>query len=75
MNILKQKRMYEKQREQLQGQMFNIDQTKFATQNIKDNADMVAAMKSTHAELKDSFKEINIDEVEVFYYLINIILF
>ena len=64
MNVLKQKRMYEKQRDQLSGQLFNIDQTKFAQNNVKETAVMVAAMKATQSEIKASFKEIKIDDVE-----------
>jgi charged multivesicular body protein 5 len=56
--------MYEKQREHLYGQQMNIDQAKFATQSVKDNATMVAAMKSTAKELKKAYKDINISEVE-----------
>lgn len=41
MQVLKQKRMYEKQRDQVSGQVFNIDQAKFAqvlrARNILDS--------------------------------------
>jgi hypothetical protein len=33
---LKQKKMYEQQREQLMGQAFNMQQTEFITQNMQD---------------------------------------
>jgi charged multivesicular body protein 5 len=62
--ILKQKKMYTKQRDQLYSQQFNIDQTKFATEGLKDNAELVAAMKDAHGTLKTAYKEIDIDEIE-----------
>ncbi len=37
--------MYEKQRDTLYNQQFNIDQTKFAQQNLKDSATMVKQNK------------------------------
>ena len=33
--MLKQKKMYEKQRDTLYNQSFNVDQTRFALQNVK----------------------------------------
>ena len=36
LRVLKQKRMYEQQRDQLYNQSFNLEQVSFATQNIKD---------------------------------------
>jgi charged multivesicular body protein 5 len=41
MRVLKQKRMYEKQLEQLQNQQFNIDQTRLTQQNMQDSIAMV----------------------------------
>jgi len=56
--------MYDKQRDALYNQQFNIDQTKFATESVQGTKDMVAAMKSASKELKTGFKDINIDEIE-----------
>jgi charged multivesicular body protein 5 len=45
MQVLKQKRMYEKQRDQVSGQVFNIDQAKFAQVfsacNIPDSSTII----------------------------------
>ncbi len=46
MSVLKQKKMYEKQTDVMRNQQFNIDQTKFAQENLKDTATTVAAMKT-----------------------------
>ena len=58
LRVLKQKKMYEKQRDTLYNQSFNVDQTRFALQNVKDTVTTVAAMKSASKELKVGMKEI-----------------
>jgi len=64
LRVLKQKKIYEKQRDVTYNQQFNIDQTKFAQDSVKDNITTVSAMKQATKELKTQMKEINIDEVE-----------
>lgn len=41
MECLKRKKMYEQQRDQMAGQQFNIEQTSFAIDSIKDTATTV----------------------------------
>merc|ERR1719400_738099 len=64
LKLLKQKKQYEQQRDRMYGQQMNIDNAKFAAQSVKDNADMVVAMKNAATTLKTQMKEVNIDEVE-----------
>merc|ERR1712183_461167 len=65
MEVLKRKRMYESQRDQVAGQQFNIDQAAFGIESAKANVDTVAAMKATNKELKKTLKnDLNIDDVE-----------
>ncbi|KAK9845964.1 hypothetical protein WJX81_007037 [Elliptochloris bilobata] len=66
LNVLKQKRLYEGQREQLYNQQFNMDQTAFTLESIKDSVQTVQAMKAANVELKQAFKkgELNIDSIE-----------
>lgn len=64
LRCLKQKKMYEKQRDTLYNQSFNVDQTRFAIQNVKDTVTTVAAMKDASKTLKTSMKEIKIDDIE-----------
>eukprot|EP01104_Vermistella_antarctica_P000642 TRINITY_DN1078_c0_g1_i1.p1 TRINITY_DN1078_c0_g1~~TRINITY_DN1078_c0_g1_i1.p1 ORF type:complete len:228 (+),score=77.79 TRINITY_DN1078_c0_g1_i1:447-1130(+) len=64
MRTLKQKRMYEQQRDQLMQQSFNLEQTSFASENMKDTIDTVKAMKSANKTIKQQFKKVNIDEIE-----------
>ena len=66
MQVLKQKRMLETQREQLYNQQMNMEQTSFAVQNMQDNISQVRAMKAANKDLKGAFKskELNIDNIE-----------
>lgn len=64
LRVLKQKKMYDKQRDHLYNQQFNIDQTKFAQDNVKDTAGMVEAMQVASKALQQSYQDIDIDQVE-----------
>jgi len=64
MRVLKQKRMYENQREQLSNQSFNLEQSNFAIQTVKDTKTTVDAMKLGVKEFKKEYKNINIDKIE-----------
>tara|TARA_B110000977_G_scaffold4297_1_gene6008 strand:+ start:3857 stop:4441 length:585 start_codon:yes stop_codon:yes gene_type:complete len=56
LQVLKQKRLYEGQREQLYNQQFNLEQVSFAAQSAKDTAVQVSAMQVSAKELKKQFK-------------------
>ncbi|CAB3396539.1 unnamed protein product [Caenorhabditis bovis] len=64
LRILKQKRMYENQKGQLDQQTFNMDQTNFAIQGMKDNQVTVAAMKDGLKTMQREYKKMNIDKIE-----------
>jgi len=64
LRVLKQKRMYEKQRDVLYNQSFNVDQTRFAIQNVKDTVTTVNAMKAASTQLKTEMKQLNLDQIE-----------
>ncbi|KAL9657060.1 hypothetical protein ABK040_002686 [Willaertia magna] len=67
MQLLRQKKLYEKQLESLMGQQFNVDQTNFTLNQVKDSVDTVNAMKFAAKTMKKQFKEVNIDKVEDLY--------
>ncbi|KAG2394175.1 hypothetical protein C9374_003939 [Naegleria lovaniensis] len=67
MAVLKQKKMLEKQQESLMGQQWNVEQTSFTVNTVKDSLDTVNAMKSASKTMKKQLKEINIDKVEDLY--------
>ncbi|CAM9838031.1 unnamed protein product, partial [Ascophyllum nodosum] len=64
METLKRKKMYEQQRDQMAGQQFNIEQTSFAIESVKDTSTTVAAMKDASKTLRADIKKIDIDKVE-----------
>ncbi|KAA0203026.1 hypothetical protein HAZT_HAZT004410 [Hyalella azteca] len=64
LRVLKQKKMYEQQSDNLRQQSFNMEQTNYATQSLKDTKTTVAAMKLGVKDMKREFKKINIDEIE-----------
>jgi len=64
LQLLKQKKLYENQKEKNMAQQFNIEQIQFAQEGLKDTADTVAAMKTANKELKKQFKAVDIGAVE-----------
>lgn len=64
MDTLKRKKMYEQQRDQISAQAFNLDQTAFAIESIKDTQTTVAAMKAAATQLKQEHKKINLNDID-----------
>lgn len=64
-DILKRRRMYETQRDNLAAQQFNIDQAAFHIESAKASVETVTAMRTANAELKKQVKtKLNVDDVE-----------
>jgi charged multivesicular body protein 5 len=49
----------------MSNQAFNMEQTNYATQSLKDTKTTVNAVKMGVKEMKKEFKNINIDQIEV----------
>jgi charged multivesicular body protein 5 len=64
LRVLKQKKMYEQQLEGLRNQSFNMEQTNFATQQLKDTKTTVDAMKTGVKEMKREYKKVDIGKIE-----------
>jgi len=64
LRVLKQKKMYENQREQLANQSFNMEQSNYAIQSLKDTKSTVDAMKVGVKQFKKEYKNVNIDNIE-----------
>lgn len=63
--VLKRKRMYEQQRDQLLAQQFNMDQASFGIESAKATVESVAAMKAANIELKKALKkDLDLDAVD-----------
>ncbi|KAJ3096325.1 hypothetical protein HDU97_006026 [Phlyctochytrium planicorne] len=65
LRIVKQKKLYEGQRDQLMQQSFNMEQATMATENLKNTMVTVQAMQTANKELKTQYKKINLDKIEV----------
>merc|ERR1719482_1332579 len=55
LQVLKQKKLYEQQREQVYQQQFNVEQASFAADTVKANIDTVQAMKAAAKDFKQTF--------------------
>ena len=65
LRLLKQKKQYESQAENMRNQSFNMEQTLMATQTLKDTKTTVNAMKLGVKEMKKEFKNVNVEQIEV----------
>ncbi|KAJ4978041.1 hypothetical protein NE237_008821 [Protea cynaroides] len=64
MRVLKQKRMYEGQRDMLYNQTFNLDQVSFAAEGLKDAQQTMTVLKSANKELKGMMKTVKIQDID-----------
>ncbi|CAK9303547.1 unnamed protein product [Gordionus sp. m RMFG-2023] len=64
LKILKQKRMYEQQLDNLRNQSFNMEQANYATQALKDTKTTLDAMKMGVKEMRKEYKHVNIDKID-----------
>ena len=70
LRLLKQKKQYESQAENMRNQSFNMEQTLMATQTLKDTKTTMDAMKVGVKEMKKEFKNVNIEKIEVGQYAV-----
>jgi len=64
LRVLKQKKQYESQADNLRNQSFNMEQVNYTTQTLKDTKTTVDAMKTGLKEMKKEYKNVNIDQIE-----------
>ncbi|CAG8434852.1 756_t:CDS:2 [Diversispora eburnea] len=64
MRVLKQKKTYEAQRDQLQQQSFNMEQASMTTENLRNVATTIDAMQLANKELQKHYKKIDINKIE-----------
>jgi len=64
LRILKQKRQYENQRDQLASQSFNMEQSNFAIQGMKDNQLTVDAMRQGLKTMQKEYKKMDVDKID-----------
>ncbi|EGG06877.1 uncharacterized protein MELLADRAFT_35807, partial [Melampsora larici-populina 98AG31] len=68
MRVLKQKKLYEGQLEQLQQQTFNMEQAIMTTDNLRNTMATVDAMKQANKEMTKQYGKINISQIEAISY-------
>jgi charged multivesicular body protein 5 len=64
LRVLQQKKRYEQQRDQIQEQIFGMEQTQIVTDNLKHAAATVDAMRQANKALKQQYKGMSIDKIE-----------
>merc|ERR1712070_1313008 len=64
LRVLKQRKMYEEQKDRTAQQQFNVEQIMFTQETMQDTAKTVTAMKVANKELKKQFKTMKIDDIE-----------
>jgi charged multivesicular body protein 5 len=64
LKVLQQRKMYEGQRSQLQGQSWNMEQAGMMQDNLKNTMVTVDAMKTTTKELKKQYGKVDIDKID-----------
>ncbi|CAJ0752840.1 19851_t:CDS:2 [Entrophospora sp. SA101] len=64
LRVLKQKKLYESQRDQLQQQSFNMEQASFTTDNLRNVMTTVDAMQTANKEMQKQYKKIDINKIE-----------
>ena len=65
LRLLKQKKMYENQRDRMYSQQMNLESANFMTEQLKDTADQIAVMKQAQGEIAAQMKKVNIDDVDI----------
>lgn len=63
LQALKQKKLYENQRDQMMNQQFTLEQTSFTANSLKDTYAQVEALKSAKMTLDSQIKSFNVDSV------------
>lgn len=64
LKVLQQRKQYEAQRDQLQSQVWNMEQAGMMQDNLKNTMTTVDAMKTTTKELRKQYGKVNIDKID-----------
>jgi len=63
-DLLKRRKMYEKQAGNLSNTAYNIDQQQFTLDSMKDAQEISAAMKTASKQMKKEVKKVNLNKLE-----------
>jgi charged multivesicular body protein 5 len=64
LKVLQRRKMYEAQRDQLQSQVWNMEQAQTMQDNLKNTMVTVDALKQTNKALKKEYGKVDIDKIE-----------
>ncbi|TPX12930.1 uncharacterized protein E0L32_006575 [Thyridium curvatum] len=64
LKVLQRRKQYEAQRDQLQSQVWNMEQAQTMQDNLKNVMTTVDALKSTNKELKKQYGKVDLDKIE-----------
>ncbi|KAK4101207.1 hypothetical protein N658DRAFT_496508 [Parathielavia hyrcaniae] len=62
--VLRQRKQYEAQRDQLQSQVWNMEQAQTMQDNLKNTMVTIDALKSTNKALRKEYGKVDLDKVE-----------
>jgi len=64
LRVLKQRKLYEGQRDNLQQQSFNMEQAQMTNDNLRNVMTTVDAMQQANKEMKKQYKNVNLDKLD-----------
>ncbi|KAK7733096.1 Vacuolar protein-sorting-associated protein 60 [Cytospora paraplurivora] len=64
LKVLQRRKAYEAQRDQLQSQVWNMEQAGMMQDNLKNTMTTIDAMKTTQKELRKQYGKVDIDRIE-----------
>ncbi|CAO3668945.1 unnamed protein product [Umbelopsis vinacea] len=64
LRVLKQRKLYESQRDNLQQQSFNMEQAQMTNDNLRNVMTTVDAMQQANKEMKKQYKNVNLDKLD-----------
>lgn len=65
LRLMKQKKMYERQRDQIMGTAFTVSQASFALDTVRDAQDTVAALQAGAQQLRAANRQLRIGDIDV----------
>lgn len=64
LKVLQRRKQYEAQRDQLESQVWNMEQAQTMQDNLKNTMTTIDAMKTTQKELRKQYGKVDIDRIE-----------
>ena len=65
LRLMRQKKMYERQRDQIMGTAFTVTQASFAMESARDAQDTIAALEAGARQMRAANKQLRIGDIDV----------